>query len=137
MRKLRILGAVLKATHADKILFVFIAFTFISALVIMLFEPEINTYGDSLWYCYTVIFTIGFGSLEASTIVGKLLSVVLSVYNVFVVAIVTGVVVSFYQHYIHAKYEFSIENTIDKLEHLDTLSKDELKKLSEKLKKFK
>lgn len=136
MKKFRILKTVLKSTRADRILLSFIIFTFIAALVIQIFEPHISNYGDALWYCYTVFSTIGFGSLEACTIVGKIISLLLTLYSLFVISIVTAVVVSFYTHYVQLKYDNSVYSMLDKLENLPELSKEELKEISEKIKKI-
>lgn len=135
MKKYKILRKVLKITMADKIISSFVLFNFIAAFVIFIVEPKINNYGDALWYCYTVFSTIGFGSMEAATIIGKLVSVVLTVYTMLVAAIVTGVVVSFYSHYVQAKYDTSVYSMLDKLENLENLSKEELRAISEKIKK--
>ena len=61
MKKLHTLKTVLKATRADKIIFGFVMFVLIAALVIWLVEPNIPHYLDALWYCYTVFSTVGFG----------------------------------------------------------------------------
>ena len=50
----------------------------------------------TLWYCYEVISTAGFGDVVAVTFIGKMCSVLLTIYSLFVVAIATGVVVNFY-----------------------------------------
>ena len=55
MKRIKVLGSVLKRTRADKIIIGFIAFIFAIAAVIQLVEPDINRYGDALWYCYAVI----------------------------------------------------------------------------------
>ena len=135
MKKLKILKAVLKSTRADRIVLSFVMFYFVSAFIIMIFEPDINTYGDALWYCYTVFSTTGFGTLETVTFVGKAISVILTLYTLGVVAIVTGVVVSFYTHYVQLKYDNSIYSMIDKLENLESLSKEELREISERVKR--
>ena len=57
MKRIKVLGSVLKRTRADKIIIGFIAFIFAIAAVIQLVEPDINRYGDALWYCYAVIST--------------------------------------------------------------------------------
>ena len=59
MKRIKVLGSVLKRTRADKIIIGFIAFIFAIAAVIQLVEPDINRYGDALWYCYAVISTAG------------------------------------------------------------------------------
>ena len=59
MKRIKVLGNVLKRTRADKIIIGFIVFIFAIAAVIQLVEPDINRYGDALWYCYAVISTAG------------------------------------------------------------------------------
>ncbi|MBQ8828169.1 MAG: two pore domain potassium channel family protein [Clostridia bacterium] len=136
MKKLRILKSVLKYTHADKIVIGFAVFVFISALIIMLFEPGINTYSDALWYCYAVITTIGFGDIIAVTFASRIISLLLSIYSIVVIAIATGVVVSYYNKTIQIKYNESKELILNKLENLHKLSKEELKELSDNVKKI-
>ena len=67
MKRIKVLGNVLKRTRADKIIIGFIVFIFAIAAVIQLVEPDINRYGDALWYCYVVISTAGFGDVVAVT----------------------------------------------------------------------
>ena len=49
MKRLRILAEILRRTYANKILFGFVAFVFLDALIIQLVEPDITHYGDALW----------------------------------------------------------------------------------------
>lgn len=137
MKKIRILRQILKTTRADKIVISFILFTFLSAFIILLVEPNINTYSNALWYCYAVISTVGFGDIVAITFIGKIISVLLTIYSLFVIAIATGVVVSFYTNAIANKYSESRAVILDKLEHLPDLSKEELAEISNIVKKIK
>ena len=66
---------ILKRTKATQILSGYIVFLFVSAAIIQLVEPDINRYGDALWYCYAVLSTAGFGDIVAMTFIGKLVSV--------------------------------------------------------------
>lgn len=134
MKKLRLLKGVLKRTNANKIIIAFVIFFFIDALLIWLVEPSIKTYGDSLWYCFSVFTTIGFGDLIATTVIGRILTALLSVLTIFVVALVTGVVVAFYNDVVSMQYKATKAEALDKLENLDKLTKDELKALSEQIK---
>ena len=52
------------------------------------------------------------------------------------VAMVPGVVVSYYTEYLKSKENETISTFLEKLEHLPELSKEELTELSEKVKKF-
>ena len=132
-KRVRILARVLKETNADRLILSFIFFLFIIAFLIMLVEPGINTYGDALWYCYAVFSTCGFGDFAAATPIGRILSILITISGIFVVALVTGVVVAFFNEVVAMKYKASKAEILDQLSHLDTLSKEELEALSKKV----
>lgn len=136
MQKLRILSGILKRTKADRIILSFIIFFFLDALFILIVEPGLNNYGDALWYCYAVLSTVGFGDIVITTFLGKLASVILTVYSLVVIAIFTGVIVNFYTQVIQNHQKNTLAAFADKLEHLPELSKEELHELSKDIKKF-
>ena len=131
MKKLRILWGILKRTRADHILLGFVLFLLADAAVIRLVEPDIHRYGDALWYCYTE-----FGDIVTVTLIGKICSVLLTIYTIFVVAIVTGVVVNFYTQLVEMQQKETLAMFMDKLERLPELSKEELEHISQKVRKF-
>ena len=139
MRQGKIFWSILKRTHADKIVTGFGMYFLISALVIMLAEPGIHRYGESIWYCFSVITTIGFGDFTAVTVIGRTASIILGLYGVIVLAIIPGIVATYYMEVVNFKNGDSGEAFMYNMEHLDELSKDELKEISEKVKsrKFK
>lgn len=137
MKRLRILGTVLKKTKADKIILGFVAFFFIAALIVLIAEPDIERYGDALWYCYSVFSTVGFGDIVATTFITKIISVLLTIYTLFAVAVVTGVVVSFYNSCVEQQFKESKEAFLDKLQRLPELSKEELETIAQKARKWK
>lgn len=61
MKKLKLLGRILRHTDADKIITGFLGFLLLCALAIWICESDIHTYREALWYCFTVVSTIGFG----------------------------------------------------------------------------
>lgn len=136
MKRLRILKGVLKRSHADRLIASFVIFLLVDAFLIMLVEPGINNYRDALWYCYAVFSTAGFGDLVAVTVIGRILSILLTVYTILIVAIVTGVVVAFYNEVVSIQYKASKAEVIDKLENLEKLTTEELAELSEKIRKI-
>lgn len=93
-------------------------------------------YGDALWYCYAVISTAGFGDIVTVTLIGKICSILLTIYTIFVVAIVTGVVVNFYTQLVEMQQKETLAMFMDKLERLPELSKEELEHISQKVRKF-
>ena len=130
MQKLQILRQILQHTGADRLLTGFLCFTLFSALGIQILEPEIRTYGDALWYCYAVITTIGFGDVVAQHPLARVLSVVLSIYAALVIAIITGVVVNYYNQIVDLRQRDSLANVLDRLERLPELSREELEELA-------
>ncbi len=136
MKKIRILGEILRRTHADKILLGFVAFLFIDAFLIMLAEPGISHYGDAIWYCYVALATIGFGDFVAVTLVGRILTIVLSLYATLVIAIITGVVVNYYMQIIALRQKETLTHLMDRLECLPEMSVEELQEISNKVKYF-
>ena len=92
----RMLINAFRTAGADKIISGYLLWFFIAALPIWIWEPYINSYGDSLWFCFASATTIGYGDYHAVTIVGRIITVILSVYSVAVIAIFTAVVTSFF-----------------------------------------
>lgn len=136
MKRLSILKNILIHTKTDKILISFVAFIFASALAIQIVDPNVNTYGDALWYCYAAVTTIGFGDVTVTSPIAKIISVLLSCYAVFVVAIVTGVVVNYYNQIIEMRQKETLAAFVGKMQRLPELSKEELEEMAEKAARF-
>ena len=96
--KIKTLIRIVLSTFSLEVLFgllvMIVAFSFILAAV----EPNdvIATFTDGLWYCFAVVTTIGFGDIVATTAVGKILTVILGIYGLIVVAVITSIIVNFY-----------------------------------------
>ncbi|MEA4922638.1 MAG: potassium channel family protein [Eubacteriaceae bacterium] len=133
MKRVRILKNIMKRTNVDKILLAYVIVLFAAALIIMLREPGITNFSDSLWYCYTMAVTIGFGDIVVTTLLGKFISVVLSLYSLLLIGLIPGIVVNYYMAIVKVKEETVMENFLDKLENLEELSHDELADLSSKV----
>ncbi|MBR2716073.1 MAG: two pore domain potassium channel family protein [Ruminococcus sp.] len=136
MKSLRILKDILVRTKTNRILTVYLIFVLLSALLIVIFDPKIDRYIDALWYCYAVISTAGFGDVVVTGAFSKIISVLVTAYSTIVIAIVTGVVVNFYTELVERQKKETLSAFMDKLETLDTLSKEELREISKKVKKF-
>lgn len=96
LEKMKLLLDILVKTHTIDILICLCAFMIAFSFILPRFEPDINDFWDAMWYCFTVITTIGFGDMVAVTRAGRLLTVVLGIYGIVVVAILTSVIVNFY-----------------------------------------
>ncbi|NLD20446.1 MAG: two pore domain potassium channel family protein [Clostridiales bacterium] len=136
MKKFRLFWKILRRVNADKIIYAFIVNLFIVALVITLIEPGISTYGDGLWYTFVACTTIGFGDFAAVTVIGRVLTVYMVLHEILLVAILPGVIVSYYMEVIHRREQESVTIFLDKLERLPELSKEELDEISKRIKKI-
>lgn len=137
MQKLRILWMILKRTHTTKIACSYIIAFFVVALVIQMVEPGISTYGESLWYCYVATATIGFGDIVAVTIIGRILTIYISLHATLFLAIIPAVIVSYYLEVVHRRERESASVILDKLEHLPDMSREELQQIADKVKQIK
>lgn len=136
MKKLKVLKNVLHNTKADKILVSYLIFVLLDALLIWLVDPSVKSYVDSLWYCCSTISTAGYGDVVVTSFIGKIATIALMIYSILVVAIITGVVVNFYNQLIKIRQNGTIAEFVDKLERLPELSQEELADLSEKVIQF-
>ena len=137
MKTFKRIYLVLNKTGALKIFLGFILICVLSSIIFMLVEPNINNIRDGVWYCFVASTTIGFGDIYAVTTIGRILTIFVSLCGIFVFAMMTGVVVSYYNEYLNIKQKESISLFLEKLEDLPNLSKKELKEIAEKVKKIK
>lgn len=137
MKKWRLLWAVVKRCAADKMLYSFIINFFVVAFLITLAEPHIATYRDGIWYTFLACSTIGFGDITVVTFWGRILTAYIAITEIMTVAVISGVVVSYYLEVIHRREQETTTIFLDKLEHLQELSPEELKELSSQIKRLK
>ena len=137
MKKMKLFLQILKTSGVDTLLWGFVAYLIVFACIISFFEPNIDGIYDSLWYCFATVTTIGYGDFVAITGIGRVLTVFLGIYGIVVITICTGVVLNYFAEVQKLKYNESVANFIYQLEHLDQLSKEELKELSKRVKKRK
>ena len=94
--KVKVLFRIITGTSSLEVLFgllvMMIAFSFIFVAI----EPNINEFPEALWYCFAVVTTIGFGDFTAVTPMGRILTVMLGLYGLIVVAVITSIIVNFY-----------------------------------------
>lgn len=136
MKRFKILWMIIRRTNVDKLVYTFVVNLFVVALIMMLVEPEINTYGDGLWYTFVACSTIGFGDIVVITVIGRILTVYVALHEILLVAVIPGVVVSYYLEVIHRRENEKLMEVLDTLEHLPELSKEELEDIAQRVKKL-
>ena len=83
-------------TYALEIILGLFTMMVASALLLSMYETSMSNFYDALWYCFAVVTTIGFGDFTAVTAVGRILTVCLGIYGIIVVAVITSIIVNFY-----------------------------------------
>lgn len=110
--KIKVLFNILNVTHTLDILIcllgLMIAFSFVFPMV----EENITSFWDGLWYSFAVITTIGFGDFVAQTAIGRVLTVILGLYGIVIVAIITSVIVNFYNAVSDKKTEKKVDEIV-------------------------
>ncbi|MBE6020963.1 MAG: two pore domain potassium channel family protein [Clostridiales bacterium] len=136
MKALRRVLFIIKATHADRIFWGFIILLCVAGFTLRFIEPGIEDIGDGFWYLYVASTTIGFGDLYAVTPLGRIITVLVSMSGIVMVAMITGVVVSYYTEFVRGQKDESVSMFMEKLENLPDLSKEELEQVSNRIKEF-
>ena len=93
---LQVLMKIIRKTYAAEILFGMLLLIVAFSIVLPGLEPGIENFADGLWYCFAIVTTIGFGDITAATWIGRILSVILGLYGIIVVALITSIIVNFY-----------------------------------------
>ena len=134
--KLRTIGLVIWASGLIPWSAAFAALFLGCAVLVTAFEPNVDGFGNALWFLFQVVTTIGLGDFTATSFVGRTAAVILSVYSIFYIALITGAVVSFCTERMHARRRETVSQFLYKLENLPDLSHDELVELSNQVKRF-
>ena len=115
-----VLRKIIRKTFAAEILFGLVLLIISFSFVFNTLESQFPTYIDALWYCFAIVTTIGFGDMVATTLVGRLLSIILGLYGIVVVALITSVIVNFY-----SEVKDKTETELDKEEEEEELGESE------------
>lgn len=88
------LSQIIRKTYALEVILGLFSLIISFSFVFMLLEGM--SYGDALWYCFAIVTTIGFGDVSSVSVIGRILSVILGMYGIIVVAVITSIIVNFY-----------------------------------------
>ncbi len=91
-----VLRKIIRKTFAPEILLGLLLLIAAVAFSLHMWEPGFENLGDCFWYCFALVTTIGFGDVTATTVIGRILSVILGIYGIIVVGLVTSIIINFY-----------------------------------------
>ena len=136
MKALRRIGKLLVRTGAIKIFGAYVAVLIIGGIVMTFIEPQVHGVFEGFYYCFVASTTVGFGDIVPVTVIGRIITIVVTSVGILTVAVVPGVVVAYYTEYLKIKEKETVSTFLEKLERLPELNKEELTELSDKVKEF-
>ena len=136
LRNARMLGYILRHTGFAHITAIFGVLFLFCSLMVWLADPGCLTFGDGMWFSFEAVSTIGFGDIEAAGPIARVSTVVLSIFSIFYIALITGVVVNYCSNLIKARQKDTLANFVDSLEHLEEKTPEELAELSARVREY-
>lgn len=134
---LMMLWKTIRSISADALLIAYLIFLAACCGFFCLLEPEtFPQYGNAVWYCFQIITTVGFGDIVPVGFACRTISIVVGISALFIVALVTGVVVSFFNEKMRARRSESFIAFGHQMDHLTELSSDDLAELQAQYKRF-
>ena len=135
-KKARILFQILKNPVIHRLLVGYLVVFAVIALLILLLEPNVQTYANALWYCFVSCTTIGFGDIVVATLLSKILTVILYIYTIIVIAVITAIFTQFFLEIARHNKDESVSLFLNDLENLPQLPKERLAEISDKVKEL-
>ena len=136
MKGLKRIIKLLNRTGTIKIFFAYLIVLLIGGAILRFIEPEVGNIFEGFYFCFVASTTIGFGDIVPVTLIGRIITIIVSLFGILTVAMVPGVVVAYYTEYLKIQEKETISAFMEKLENLPELSKEELAELSERVRQF-
>ena len=100
MKALRRIGKLLVRTGTIKIFGAYVAVLIIGGIVMTFIEPQVHGVFEGFYYCFVASTTVGFGDIVPVTVIGRIITIVVTLVGILTVAMVPGVVVAYYTEYL-------------------------------------
>lgn len=121
--------SILKTNGLDKVIALSGILIFGSSIVVTLVESNIDTFADGVWWSIVTTTTVGYGDISPSTIIGRLIAVLLMLVGIGLIGMITGSITTFF---VKEKTEIrpSIKFIQNQLDHFESLTENEMQELS-------
>ncbi|MCD8317271.1 MAG: potassium channel family protein [Eggerthellaceae bacterium] len=138
IRSFKLLWSTIRATGSIYIFLDYIVFLLVCCLILRFAEPDLYTsFGDAVWCVFQTVTTVGFGDLTPTTLLCRVVLILVGMSGLFMVAFATGVVVNYYSERIHAKGLGDASEIEHRLETLSSLSPEALRQLETNYRSYK
>ncbi len=124
---------IFKQTHMTAFLRGFVVFYILCCVLIWQLDPSITSLGDAFWFGFMIVTTIGFGDYTVVHRSSRLITAALGIYGIVIIAFTCGVAASYFFARIKSRQNESISQMLWQLEHVDSLSDDEISDLQRKV----
>lgn len=94
--RMDILKKIIRKTYASEILLGLLLLIFAFSILLTIVDEGIGGFENALWFCFATVTTIGYGDVAVASPLGRILGVILGIYGIVVVALITSIIVNFY-----------------------------------------
>ncbi len=132
-KQLKILRKILKFTNLDKALGTLIVLLITSSVIIWKVEDNVTTIFDGFWWAMTTVTTVGYGDIVITTVVGRIVGMILMAYGILLLTLITGTIVTFASEIMKEDRKKSLKDLKGKIDNIHNLSDDELTSLQKEI----
>ncbi len=137
MRKqIKILKKILKFTNLDKALGTLAILLLISSILMWKIEPNINNMFDGLWWSVTTVTTVGYGDIIITTVIGKIVGMILMIYGILLLTLITGTIVTFASEIMKEDRKQTLQDLKFRIDNIHKLNEEELTLLQQDIYKL-
>lgn len=133
METLRLFWLIIKRVHGDKILYGFLSFFVLGSFLLWILDPDLHSWMDAIWLAYNIVTSIGLGDYTVTTFGARIVAILLGIYGAIITAFIPGMIASYYMEKVSFLRDETIEQYYDQLSHLSSMSQDQLRELSRKI----
>lgn len=90
------LGEILKTNGLIYVMLATVIIIFLGALGIMIVEPDIGTFGDSLWWSVVTTTTVGYGDISPKSFGGRIIACLLMLVGIGFLGMITGSIATYF-----------------------------------------
>ncbi len=136
MKGLRRIGRLLVHTGTVKVAIAYLILLCIGGVALSFIEPQVHGIFEGVYFCFIASTTVGFGDIVPVTVLGRIITIIVTLAGILTVAMVPGVVVAYYTEYLKLREKETISTFLEKLERLPEMDQAQLEELSERVREF-